>query len=82
MHVPHEEDHLLRICRSAMPGVAGVVVSTPQGRVLAHERVRVADPRALARDALARQGLATPTSALVPRADGLYLVMFVPVASV
>lgn len=72
-----EELELLRICRAAMPAAAGVVLATAQGRALAHETARVRDPDALAREA-AERAHAPPTSALVPRADGLYLVVFVP----
>ena len=69
------QEHLLRACRAAMPGAAGVVLSTLSGSVVAHERERVADPAPLAREAAATRG--ADTSALVPRADGLYLVVFV-----
>ena len=71
-----EHDQLLRICRAVMPGVAGVVLSTLQGRVVAHESPRVAEPDALAREAAAHAP--AQTSALVPRSEGLYLVVFVP----
>lgn len=61
-----------------MPGVAGVVLSTLQGRVVAHEAPRVADPHAVAAEAVRHRHPEAQTSALVPRADGLYLVVFVP----
>lgn len=67
---------LLHICRAVMPGVAGVVLSTLTGTVVAHEETRVADPHALAREAIATRS--AETSTLVPHADGLYLVVFVP----
>lgn len=72
----HEQDQLLSLCRAVMPGVAGVVLSTFAGRVVAHEATRVQEPEALALEA-ARHAQ-TQTSALVPRPDGLYLVVFVP----
>lgn len=72
-------DQLLSVCRAAMPGVAGVVLATLSGGVVAHEPGRVADPHGLAREATsARAADAPPTSALVARGEGLYLVVFVP----
>lgn len=71
-----EQEHLLRICRAAMPQAAGVVLAAPDGRVLAHDRA--GDPSPLALDALARRHPDAPTSALVPGPAGLYLVVFVP----
>jgi len=77
-----ERANLLRICRSVMPGVAGVVLATLAGHVVAHERERVPDPHALALEAThvraSDHGALVSTSALVPRDDGLYLVVFVP----
>lgn len=73
-----EQEQLLSICRSVMPGVAGVVLSTLQGRVVAHEAPRVADPHGVAAEAARRRHPDAQTSALVPREDGLYLVVFVP----
>lgn len=74
----HDEvTHLLRLCRSVMPGVAGVVLSTPTGSVVAHEPDRVPDPWAIAREAT-RASAESHTSALVPGEHGLYLVVFVP----
>ena len=72
---PHRLD-LLRICRAVMPGVSGVVLSTSAGSVVAHEESRVVDPHALAREAISTRS--AETSTLVPYADGLYLVVFVP----
>lgn len=69
-------ENLLRICRAVMPGVAGVVLSTHAGSVVAHESSRVREPAHLAREASARR--AAETSALVPHEGGLYLVVFVP----
>ncbi|HUR70164.1 MAG TPA: hypothetical protein VM370_13050 [Candidatus Thermoplasmatota archaeon] len=73
-----EREHLLHLCRSVMPGVAGVVLATLSGGVVAHESARVRDPWALALEAAAHADPAAQTSALVPREDGLYLVVFVP----
>lgn len=71
-----EPEHLLQICRSVMPGVAGVVLATLAGGVVAHEAGRVADPAALAGQAAAQRE--AHTSALVHHAGDLYLVVFVP----
>ena len=71
-----EQENLLRICRAVMPGVAGVVLTTRAGAVVAHEQARVAHPHHLAQTALA--GRAAETSALVPHEGRLYLVVFVP----
>lgn len=76
MSTDQERANLLSICRAVMPGVSGVVLSTLNGNVVAHETARVADPQTLARDALATR--AHDTSALVPHEGGLYLVVFVP----
>lgn len=76
-----ERSHLLRVCRAAMPDVAGVVLASVGGRVLAHE-APVRDAASLARRAAdqRRASLATNPdaggSALVAGDDGLYLVMF------
>lgn len=75
MQDDHERRNLLQICRAVMPGVTGVVLSTLAGGVVAHE-TRVADPDALAREAITTR--AAETSALIPRDGGLYLVVFVP----
>lgn len=76
MQVDLERRNLLQICRAVMPGVAGVVLSTHAGGVVAHEETRVADPHTLAREAAAHRDAATST--LVPHEGGLYLVVFVP----
>ena len=77
-----ERDHLLQICRSVMPGVAGVVLATLQGGVVAHEQSRVADPHTVASHAIAHRDPAAHTSTLVNHAGDLYLVVFVPPALV
>lgn len=73
----HEQErrNLLSICRAVMPGVAGVVLSTLTGGVVAHEP-RVADPNALTAAAVASRS--ADTSTLVPHEGRLYLVVFVP----
>jgi predicted regulator of Ras-like GTPase activity (Roadblock/LC7/MglB family) len=78
MPMPTEREHLLQICRAVMPGVAGVVLSTLQGHVVAHESARVADPAAVATHAAAHLDPAAQTSALVNHGGDLYLVVFVP----
>lgn len=75
----NERRDLLRMCRATMPGVAGVVLSTLHGGVVAHEAERIRDPHTLAREAAATR--AADTSALVRRDGGLYLVVFVPGAA-
>lgn len=75
-------DHVLSAFRSALPEAAGVILSTPDGRVLAHEQLLGEDPRALAAQA-AHQHAATVwtgrpgASALVEGNAGFYLVVFV-----
>ena len=73
----HEQErrNLLSICRAVMPGVAGVVLSTLTGGVVAHEP-RVSDPNALTAAAVAARR--ADTSTLVPHEGQLYLVVFVP----
>lgn len=73
-----ERDHLLQAFRSVLPGVAGVVLATLAGGVVAHERGRIRDPAALAAQAATQRDPATSTSALVQRDGALYLVVFVP----
>lgn len=69
----------LRLCRAVMPGVAGVVLSTPEGRVLASE-TPVSEPQELASRALRQREAdgGVGASALVPRDGGLYLVVLLP----
>lgn len=71
-----ERRNLLQICRAVMPGVAGVLLSTSNGALVAHEET-CRDPATLARDA-ARIRHPAGQSALVSRESGLYLVVFVP----
>lgn len=73
-----ERQNLLHICRAVMPGVAGVVLSTAAGHVVAHETTHVPDPYALAQEAAAQPHPGTQTSALIQRDGSLYLVVFVP----
>lgn len=82
MHLPAdtttdaERRNLLSICRSVMPGVAGVLLSTAEGRLLAHED-HCDEPHALAH-AAAQQRHPAGMSTLLSRESGLYLVVFVP----
>lgn len=71
-----ERRNLLQICRAVMPGVAGVLLSTSTGSLVAHEET-CRDPATLAQDAACLRHPAGQ-SALVPRESGLYLVVFVP----
>lgn len=71
-----EQENLLRICRAVMPGVAGVVLSTLNGAVVAHEHHLVREPAHLALHAASTR--TAETSALVPHDGSLYLVVFVP----
>lgn len=79
-----ERANLLQICRAVMPGVAGVILSTRQGRVVAREETRQMDADALARRAAEQRRAALDAnpsagqSTLVPGEGGLYLVVFVP----
>lgn len=75
MQDDHERRNLLSICRAVMPGVAGVVLSTLSGGVIAHEP-RIADPASLATEATATRR--ADTSTLVARDGQLFLVVFVP----
>lgn len=83
MHVSAGDDerqHLLRLCRAAMPEATGVVLATLSGAVLAHEVAHVRDPVALATRAARERHPDGQTSALVSHEGGLYLVVFVPPA--
>ena len=75
-----EHHHLLHLCRAAMPGVSGVVLSTMNGTVLAHEEALVADPARLAAEAVTTHAIGVQTGTLVPHDGGLYLVVFLPPA--
>lgn len=78
-----ERANLLTLCRAVMPGVAGVVLSTSHGRVLAHEETcrdvdDVARAAAEQRRVACEANPAAGASTLVARDTGLYLVVFVP----
>lgn len=75
-------DHVLHAFRAAMPQAAGVILSTHEGRVLAHEDLSE-DPRALAAQAVHQHAQTTwhgapGASAMVEGNAGFYLVVFVP----
>lgn len=68
--------HLLRACRSVLPDVAGVVLASPEGRVLAHEPHP--DPARLAGLAVQQRPAGLATSQLVHEGGARFLVVFVP----
>lgn len=75
---PGLQDHVLRLCRAVMPGVAGVVLSSHDGHAIAHDGHADADQ--LAQNALQQHADAgrRGASALVTGPEGLYLVVFLP----
>jgi hypothetical protein len=81
MNGQRERANLLSLCRSAMPDVAGIVLATLSGSVVAHERSLVRNPRLLARQAAQNRHPDVQTSTLVPHEGALYLVVFVPPSS-
>lgn len=71
---PHD---LLCHLRSLMPGVAGVVLASGDGRPLAHDVP--CDARALAAAGLSRRRPDAPTAGtLVTAGASVYLVLFLP----
>ena len=82
-------DRVLPYFRAAMPGVAGVVLATPQGHALAHD-MPAPDARALAAQAIALHRVATGgapladatkgASIFVPSDVGVMLVVFMEAA--
>lgn len=82
-------DRVLPHFRAALPGVAGVVLATPQGHALAHD-MPLDDARALAAQAVALHRVATGgapladatkgASIFVPSDLGVMLVVFMEAA--